>query len=159
MSLNQLEGTLATWIWIQLRQQSERRFPGPHGHSLLVAHSRQKDCRLAFFFSCTMYWINVITFLHFSRKLLVLEMKYDSSKSLLAYKNTVTRLLFGRIYTRDELSIRQTDNSSKYKSEDEFWRIVCLDILRGEQETLRKYRNQSTLIYLETSSKNRLLSV
>ena len=27
--------------------------------------------------------------------------------------------------------IRQTDNSSKYKSEDEFWRIICLVILRG----------------------------
>ena len=26
--------------------------------------------------------------------------------------------------------IRQTDNSSKYKSEDEFWRIFCLHILR-----------------------------
>ena len=24
--------------------------------------------------------------------------------------------------------IRQTDNSSKYKSEDEFWRTICLDI-------------------------------
>ena len=24
--------------------------------------------------------------------------------------------------------IRQTDNLSKYKSEDEFWRIICLDI-------------------------------
>ena len=24
--------------------------------------------------------------------------------------------------------IRQTDNSSKYKSEDEFWRIICLNI-------------------------------
>ena len=33
--------------------------------------------------------------------------------------------------------------SSKYKSEDEFWRIICLDILRGRQETLRKYRKQS----------------
>ena len=49
VSLIQLEGAIATWIWIQLRQQSERRFPGPHGHSLLVAHSRQKDCRLPFF--------------------------------------------------------------------------------------------------------------
>ena len=27
--------------------------------------------------------------------------------------------------------IRQTDNSSKYKSGAEFWRIICLDILRG----------------------------
>ena len=27
--------------------------------------------------------------------------------------------------------IRQTDNSFKYKSDDEFWRIICLDILRG----------------------------
>ena len=37
----------------------------------------------------------------------------------------------------------QMDNSSKYKSDDEFWRIIRLDILRGKQETLRKYRNQS----------------
>ena len=44
-----------------------------------------------------------------------------------------------------------TDNSSKYKSEDEFWRIICLDILRGRQETLRKYRNQS--LSCGTSSK------
>ena len=28
--------------------------------------------------------------------------------------------------------IRQTDNSRKYKSEDEFW--ICLDILRGLQD-------------------------
>ena len=39
--------------------------------------------------------------------------------------------------------IRQTENSSKYKSEDEFCSIDCLDILSGKQETLRKYRNQS----------------
>ena len=31
--------------------------------------------------------------------------------------------------------IRQTDNSSKYKSEDEFWRIICLDIIYLSQET------------------------
>ena len=33
--------------------------------------------------------------------------------------------------------IRQTDNSSKYKSEDEFCSIICLDILSGKrpQET------------------------
>ena len=24
--------------------------------------------------------------------------------------------------------IRQTDNSSSYKSEDEFWRTICLDV-------------------------------
>ena len=24
--------------------------------------------------------------------------------------------------------IRKTDNSSSYKSEDEFWRIICLDV-------------------------------
>ena len=39
--------------------------------------------------------------------------------------------------------IRQTDNSSKYKSEDEFCSIICLDILSGKQETMRKYGNQS----------------
>ena len=38
---------------------------------------------------------------------------------------------------------RQTENSSKYKSVDEFCSIICLDILSGKQETLRKYRNQS----------------
>ena len=37
--VERLEGTLATWIWIQLLQQSERRFPGSRGHSLLVANS------------------------------------------------------------------------------------------------------------------------
>ena len=40
----------------------------------------------------------------------------------------------------------QTDNSSKYKSEDElfeFCSTICLDILSGKQKTLRKYRNQS----------------
>ena len=29
--------------------------------------------------------------------------------------------------------IRQTDNSSKYKSDDEFCSIICLDILSGKQ--------------------------
>ena len=29
--------------------------------------------------------------------------------------------------------IRQTDNSSKYKSEDEFCSIMCLDILSGKR--------------------------
>ena len=28
--------------------------------------------------------------------------------------------------------IRQTDNSSKYKSEDEFCSIICLDVLSGK---------------------------
>ena len=37
--------------------------------------------------------------------------------------------------------IRQTDSSSKYKSEDEFCSIICLVILSGKQELL-KYRNQ-----------------
>ena len=42
--------------------------------------------------------------------------------------------------------VRQTDNSSKYKSEDElfeFCSTICPDILSGKQKTLRKYRNQS----------------
>ena len=29
--------------------------------------------------------------------------------------------------------IRQTDNSSEYKSEDEFCSIICLDILSGKR--------------------------
>ena len=29
--------------------------------------------------------------------------------------------------------IRQTDNSSKYKSEDKFCSIICLDILSGKR--------------------------
>ena len=37
--------------------------------------------------------------------------------------------------------IRQTDNSSKYKSEDEFCSIICLETTAGKK-TLRKYRNQ-----------------
>ena len=30
-------------------------------------------------------------------------------------------------------TIYQTDNSSKYKSEDEFCSIICLDIFRGKR--------------------------
>ena len=37
--------------------------------------------------------------------------------------------------------IRQTDSSSKYKSEDEFCSIICLETTAGKK-TLRKYRNQ-----------------
>ena len=47
----------------------------------------------------------------------------------LVYNNNF--FFIGRIYTRDELSrriIHETNNSSKYKSEDKFWRIICLDI-------------------------------
>ena len=34
--------------------------------------------------------------------------------------------------------IRQTDNSSKYKSEDEFCSIICLDILSGKNRGKQK---------------------
>ena len=39
--------------------------------------------------------------------------------------------------------ILETGYPSAYKSEDEFCSIICLDILSGKRETLRKYRNQS----------------
>ena len=46
-------------------------------------------------------------------------------------------------FCRSKRVIPKTDNSSKCKSEDEFCSVICLDILSGKKETLRKYRNQS----------------
>ena len=48
--------------------------------------------------------------------------------------------------------IRQTDNLSKYKSEDEFWRIICLDIYLFIPGNIEK----TSPSHVETSSKNRL---
>ena len=154
MSVNQLEGTLAAWIWIQLSQ---------HGHSLLVAYSRQNDCRLPFFLLYDVlnkcYYISTF-FKEIARlrnKIWLFKVTFSLWRIPLPGYYLAEFILETSYPSRP--IIRQTDNSSKYKSEDEFWRIVCLDILRGKQETLRKYGNQSTVIYLETSSKNRLLSV
>ena len=58
--------------------------------------------------------------------------------------------------------IRQTDNSSKYKSEEEFCYIICLDILSGKKTAgNRKHcqNRETSPSHLETSSKNRLRSI
>ena len=69
---------------------------------------------------------------------------------MLDYNKLKFNRIFSKWHTGDELSrriIRLTDNSCRYKSEDEFCCIICLDILAGndrkKQETLLKYRNQS----------------
>ena len=62
-------------------------------------------------------------------------------------------------------TIRQTDNSSKYKSEEKFCSIIRLDILRWlhegcfsvEEPSCENIQTSSSLV--ETSSKNRLRSV
>ena len=57
--------------------------------------------------------------------------------------------------------IRQTDNSSKYKSEDEFFSIICLGILSetsaGNRENCENIETSPS--HVENSSKNRLSSV
>ena len=59
---------------------------------------------------------------------------------------TMAEFILETVYPSRRI-IRQTDISCKYKSEDAFCSIICLDILSGkrpqEQETLRNYRNQS----------------
>ena len=58
--------------------------------------------------------------------------------------------------------IRQTDNSSKYKSEEEFCSIICLDILSGKTTAgnSKHCQNRETSpSHVETSSKNRLRSI
>ena len=54
--------------------------------------------------------------------------------------------------------IRQTDNSSKYKYEDEFWRIIGLDIYLFILGNIAKNIEISPF-HVETSSKNRVCSV
>ena len=55
--------------------------------------------------------------------------------------------------------IRQTDNSSMYKSEDDFWRIICLGILRGLHDGNRKHCEniETSPSHVETSSEESLV--
>ena len=58
--------------------------------------------------------------------------------------------------------IRQADNSSKYKSEEEFCSIIFLDIWSGKTTpgNSKHCQNRETSpSHVETSSKNRLRSI